>query len=131
MGIYDWDPALETGNDAIDQQHRGIFELARTLAETCEDCSVSDDAVEDAVYSLADYVIQHFSDEEELMSAASYPEFHVHQSLHQTLTAEVLRITSKYFEGQDVTAATLAPFLADWLRTHIRDADKQFAEFTR
>jgi hemerythrin len=123
---YDWDPSLETGNEMIDSQHRGIFELARKLHEACSECTLGGDEIADAVYGLSDYVVEHFADEEALMEAAHYPELSVHRGLHQSLTGKVLSITTRYFQGEDTSPETLAPFLADWLRTHIMEEDRRF-----
>lgn len=33
MTHFEWSSALETGNDEIDEQHRGLFSLANALQE--------------------------------------------------------------------------------------------------
>lgn len=131
MSAYDWDRSLETGNESIDAQHKGIFELARRLHEACGSCEPGGDEIADAVYGLADYVVEHFSDEEALMDASRYPETSVHRGLHQSLTGEVLRITTRYFQGEDVDPESLALFMAGWLRTHIAEEDRRFVDFCR
>ncbi|PKQ16472.1 MAG: hypothetical protein CVT67_04895 [Actinobacteria bacterium HGW-Actinobacteria-7] len=131
MQIYDWDPSLETGNEQIDEQHKGIFELARKLHEACETCTPEGDEIADAVYGLSDYVVQHFADEEALMEAARYPELSVHRGMHDALTGEVLHITTRYFNEENVEPQSLATFLAGWLRTHIRQEDRRFVDFSR
>ena len=73
MAHFDWDPALETGHEDIDDQHRQLFALANALQEAMERNDADPDVVEDAVYSLTEYVVQHFADEEALMDACATP----------------------------------------------------------
>jgi hemerythrin-like metal-binding protein len=131
MQVYDWDASLATGNREIDEQHRGIFELARRLHESCAECTAGSDEIANAVYGLSDYVTEHFEAEEEMMRAAGYPELSVHVGLHQALTGEVLRITTRYFSHEDVEPEALASFVAEWLRGHIREEDRCFVDFTK
>lgn len=129
MMRFDWDPALATGQEDIDEQHRGIFALASALDEAIESQSADAETVADCVWRLADYVVQHFADEEQLMEATGYPERAVHASLHEHLTAEVMRLTARYFNGEELQPASLGPFLTDWLRDHILESDRRFAGY--
>lgn len=129
MAYFPWDPALETGNGLIDEQHKSLFALADALQEAvacrCDDA----EAVANAVYGLTDYVVEHFDDEEELMRRHGYPQLSVHHQLHQQLTAETMRLATRYFNGEDLVPDSIAPFLAGWLADHIRKEDMRFAEY--
>ncbi|MBF4509716.1 MAG: hemerythrin family protein [Aeromicrobium sp.] len=124
-----WDPALETGDATIDGQHRRIFGLAAALAEAVESKERDAEAVADCVWQLTDYVVEHFADEEELMASVGYPRLSVHRDLHAHLTGETLRIAARYFNGEDLSADSLAPFVAGWLRDHILDSDMDFVRY--
>jgi hemerythrin-like metal-binding protein len=128
---FDWDPALETGHDDIDEQHKSLFVLANELQEALELDENEAQAVDDAIYALTAYVVQHFHDEEELMDECGYPGAAAHLRLHQHLTAETLRLAARYFNGEDMVPANLAPFVADWLREHIRAEDMHLVEFMK
>lgn len=139
MTYFPWDQSLETGYPEIDDQHRGLFNLADKLAVAIATCTLNDDGmceedenvVADAVYGLTDYCVEHFADEEALMKAAGYPSLPVHCSLHEQLTAETLTITARYFNDEGVVPETLAPFITSWLSDHIRRHDMQFVKFLR
>ena len=131
MAHFDWDPALETGNEEIDRQHKRLFALSNTLQDAIESDSATDEIIEDAVFGLTDYVTEHFYDEEALMRSSGYPETPVHHSLHEQLTGETLKITARYFNEGDVMPDQLAPFLTSWLRDHIRQSDMRFVAFLR
>jgi hemerythrin len=131
MAHFDWDPALETGHEDIDSQHRQLFALANALQEALARDDADPDVVEDAVYSLTEYVVQHFADEEALMDACAYPHENRHKALHRDLTAETMRLTARFMNREDVTPEELALFLVRWLRGHIREEDMRFVEYQR
>lgn len=126
---FEWTTDLETGNEAIDSQHRSLFVLANELQDAVEAESPDADTVTDCVWRLADYVMQHFADEQELMEASGYPELPVHRSMHDQLTGETMRITARMMNDEPLSAAELAPLVTRWLRDHIGAADKRFAAF--
>ena len=124
-----WDPALETGDATIDEQHRHIFRLAAALAEAVASDDDDAEAVADCVWQLTDYVVEHFADEEEMMASVGYPRLSIHRDLHAHLTGETLRLATRYFDGEELSVGSLAPFLAGWLRGHILDADLNFVRY--
>lgn len=130
MAYFEWDPSLETGIEQIDDQHRSLFALANELHEAVVG-NDDPELVENAVYALTEYVTQHFADEEALMLDAGFPRLNWHQTLHRDLTAETLRIAARYFNGEDVLPAELAPFLTAWLTEHIREVDMLVARYLR
>jgi hemerythrin len=143
MAHFEWDPALETGHAEIDAQHRRLFALANALQDAIArhaavggasaDARAEADAgaAADAVYGLVGYVTEHFADEEALMDACAYPQGNWHKTLHRDLTAETMRITARFMNGEDVTPDSLAPFLVEWLQNHIRMEDMRFVEYQR
>lgn len=131
MTRYAWDPALETGVDVIDDQHRQLFALANALQQTVDDETSDEDTLSDALYGLTDYVTEHFADEETLMRAEGYPALGPHRSLHEHLATEVMRRMAAYFNGDALTAPDVAPLVADWLREHIARQDMAFATWLR
>lgn len=132
MVCYQWDPALRTGHELIDEQHMSLFALANSLERAIEEDADEESAVADAIWGLTDYVTEHFADEEDLMAAAGYPELPTHRSLHEQLTGETLKYTASYFNNsEDVDPKLLAPFFTLWLTTHIRRQDMRFVEYLR
>lgn len=129
MEHFEWTVDLETGNDAIDSQHRSLFALANELQRAVEADKPDPETVTDCVWRLADYVVQHFADEQELMAEAHYPELPVHTSMHEQLTGETMRITARMMNEDLLSAAELAPLVARWLREHIGVADKRFVTY--
>jgi len=131
MTYFAWDRGLETGFADIDDQHKGLFELANALQKAIDTASGDEDAVANAVYGLTDYCVEHFSDEEALMLSVRYPGLVPHRSLHEQLTGETMRITARYFNEESVVPDTLAPLITSWLTDHIRREDMALVAFIR
>ncbi len=124
---YAWDMSLETGIESVDAQHRRLFELASDLDLAIEGLACGDDPVGDAVYALTEYCVEHFADEEALMEGSGYPDLEPHREAHRILTARTMKITTRYFNGEEIAPTELAPFVVDWLKNHIEREDKAFA----
>lgn len=129
MATFEWSTDLETGHSVIDEQHRGLFALANRLEE-CLACGADEpELVSDAIYRLNDYVIEHFADEEALMTQTGYPRASTHRSEHESLSADTMRLMAAYFNGESIAAARIAPFVTSWLQNHIRDEDMRFVRY--
>lgn len=126
---YEWTPDLETGHANIDAQHQSLFSLANELDKALGEDDFDVDTVENAIYGLTDYVVEHFTDEEALMAEAHYPGLSAHRALHEHLTQVTMGFASRYFNGERIAASMIAPFIADWLQRHIRGEDKVFVAF--
>lgn len=129
MAHFEWTPELETGNETIDGQHRSLFDLANAVQATLESDAPDGDIIADAVWRLADYVIEHFNDEQDLMEASGYPELPVHKALHDQLTGETMRFTAQLINEDHLAAGDLSTLVIRWLRDHIGEADKRFVAY--
>jgi hemerythrin len=129
MVYFAWDPALETGQEMLDAEHKSLFALANTLEAAIEERPDDQSAVADAVYGLIGYVVEHFNDEEALMREYRYPVSGPHRALHERLSTETLAITARYMNGEDVMPAELAPLVCIWLTDHIRVHDMALVTF--
>jgi len=131
MAYLEWTPALETGVELIDEQHRMLFKLINDLHEAASADETDPDVVIDAMYTLSDYVSEHFGDEEALMAEHDYPALAAHHDMHQRLTAQTLRFMTQFVNGEEVSLAELAEFLGNWLQGHIVEQDCRFAATLR
>jgi hemerythrin-like metal-binding protein len=142
MDVPAFDDALRTGNALIDEQHESLFRLAARVAAKIGPCEVRysstpddscndrvEDALEDAVYGLADYVVEHFSDEIGMMHQAGYPGASPHEALHAQLSAHVTGYVTRYANGDAVAASELVTFFTAWLTDHIMQQDRAFADW--
>jgi hemerythrin len=77
---------------------------------------------------LLDYTRIHFSAEEAFMVRTSYPDLSDHKAAHKKLIAEVTQMCGKFERGDKQLSSALLGFLRNWLRSHILDMDKRYAE---
>lgn len=142
MDTPNFDESLRTGNEIIDSQHAWLFELAARVTDTLGTCGLEDvepesdeeaacdarevDATADAVYGLADYISEHFGDEEALMNEHGYPGVGPHVALHEALSARVTSYMLKYMNGDIGMGLELADFFREWLGSHILEHDREF-----
>jgi hemerythrin len=120
-----WDESLETGDATIDSQHKELFSLANELRDACVD-DRGNAATSSILSRLSDYVATHFAAEQALMVSTKYPveQMVAHVAAHASLTYRTAEIIAQHERGELTTVLPLAEFLADWLRTHIRQTDK-------
>lgn len=126
------DPALVTGNDAIDAQHRELFaHLATLLAASRERRSQQE--VAGLLDFLGDYVIRHFAAEEALMIQGAYPGIEAHRAEHRDFVKqyEVLRRELRSEGPSRLFAIRLGNRVTAWLREHIYRTDRLLAEWLR
>jgi len=126
---FEWTSDLVTGNESIDSQHRTLFTCANQLLDKVEATEPDADDASDCVWRLTDYVMQHFSDEQELMESVHYPERGIHAGMHDQLTGETMRLTARVMRGEMVAAAEIGKLVTHWMRDHILGADKDFVTY--
>jgi len=124
MAYVEWTPALETGVEMIDEQHKRLFALINALHESAT--GDAGDTIADALYALTEYVTEHFEDEEALMVTHAYDGLAAHHEMHQRLTQKTLSYMARYVNGEDVPLGELVSFLDSWLRHHIVEQDCHF-----
>ena len=123
MAYLDWSPALDTGIDIIDSQHKRIVDYINQLHDARQD----DDRerVGDVIEELVDYTISHFAFEESLMENAGYPFLAPHKKVHGLFVKKVERFVQRFEAGEDVTDELLG-MLQKWLVNHIRNEDGDY-----
>ena len=131
MAHFAWDSDLETGYEALDSQHRCLFELANGIELAVEQHPEDTEVAVDAVYGLIDYVLEHFQNEEAIMARYHYPDADQHKALHVQLGAETMTIAARCMSGETPMPLELASFMRTWLYDHIRVQDMRLVAFIR
>lgn len=130
MDPITWDPSLETGDELIDGQHRGIFDFANEVAaiET-DDVSV----ILGIVDRMMEHVDTHFAAEEDLMSRGGYPcqAAAEHKAEHRMLKDKARAATLGFRSSWNTTRGPFVEFLGTWLLDHIENEDRKLVEFLR
>lgn len=126
----EWSDALSTGVEEIDSQHRILVAILNEAnAKLCD--SHSGRMFDQITKDLLGYAIYHFDTEEGLMKQYGYvePDAERHRQAHRAFSAKVVKVRRDMQDWHDDTCAELLTFLNDWLVEHIRNTDRQLAEF--
>lgn len=129
MGDLHWNPAMETGDPLVDEQHRNIHRLV-DYVESSQD---RPDLLLDMLDQLMDHVYCHFATEEALMAETGYEPGAMaeHVREHQKLTQNAREFVLRFRSGELYEVGPLVLFLRDWLATHVHDSDMRFITFVR
>jgi hemerythrin len=116
----EWREGFAIGIPQLDQEHRHLFAMVLAL---------NLGSVEQTVEKLLDYVVTHFSNEQEAMDQSGYPALDQHVALHEEFAS---RIGDFLFSGDDWTeerVQELRRFLNKWLISHIMTHDMRFGKW--
>lgn len=122
-----WNPALSIGDAVIDQQHQALFARASELGEALSR-GEGRQRVVGMLHFLAQYTLEHFRDEERLMSAARYPGLAEHARVHQAFRAETMADRAQLAGGTSSSARVILVYnrICTWLVEHISTEDRAF-----
>lgn len=124
-GDLRWTPALATGVEAIDAQHREIFDAVNALIDAIEEGRGAEAAGELLAF-LEGYVTHHFALEELHMRRHAYPGYPGHRKAHVEFSEDLALL------GETLREAGAAPLavreirlhVCDWLVHHIGQVDR-------
>lgn len=118
--VVEWREGFCIGIDPLDREHRHLFSLVMQLKRS---------TVEQTVEQLLDYVVTHFTHEQEAMEASGYPAFEQHLAQHEAFASEI----ADYLMGSDgwteARVHDLRRFLNKWLIGHIMTHDMRFGKW--
>jgi hemerythrin len=118
--VIEWRDGFKIGIAQVDQEHRHLFTLVRAL---------NLDSVEQTVEELLDYVVTHFSNEQEMMEKNLYPAFEQHLKLHEEFAAQVADFLGSGDAWSEDRVQELRRFLNKWLIGHIMTHDLRFGKW--
>lgn len=121
---------LTVGMEAIDADHRNLFQLVDRLHEAMR-AEEGRSIVGEIIESLVDYTEIHFSREEAEMERLGYYDRHGHRREHQALLEQVQTFKARFDKSEASLSIELLEFLSSWLSNHIRNADRAMASFLR
>jgi hemerythrin len=124
-----WSDDLMVGVEAIDNDHKRLFELTNALlaARPC-----GPETTANAVAELISYTRRHFDAECALMERTAYPDLAAHAYEHDYLVYQLERIIDRLVGGgQDTAGEDLGQLLRYWLTNHILSFDAHFADYLR
>lgn len=126
--VFSWKDTYAVGNPVIDGQHRKLVGLVSDLFDAMS-AGKGRDVMSRILRELIQYTVQHFKEEEVIMSRAAYPKLVKHIGLHCDLTQTVQRLQKEMEAGRAALTLETLDFLKKWLNDHILGDDHEFAAF--
>ncbi len=128
----EWTDDLSTNFPEIDEQHRELIKRINVLLETCAGNKTRAELGQ-VIDFLEEYVVNHFTSEENRMLDMNYPEYRRHKAEHAVFIERVDDLKRKFRdEGAGADVLHLATrTLMEWLEVHIRRTDRQLGRFLR
>ena len=126
MALLTWDNSrYSVGVKSIDSQHSVLFGLINDLHEAMLK-GQAQSQTGPLLRKLVVYTQTHFTDEEEMMAAAKYPNLAEHQVKHHDLIKQVSDFELRLKRGEIGLSLDLMNFLRDWLTNHIQKVDHDY-----
>lgn len=123
--MLDWTEDLLVGVDKIDNQHKELFERINSMLTAMKTGKGKFEVIT-ALNFLEEYVVKHFSEEEEIQKKSNYPKLSIQRVQHQLFKDE-LKELRETFEKQGTSAALVIQTqqkMTTWWRSHIMQMDK-------
>ena len=126
---FKWKKRYEVGVDIIDSRHKEIFDRSHQLLEACQN-QRGEDEIEKALKFLADYIKDHFAEEEEVQQKYDYPDYERHKKLHEKFVAQVEEFREDFYNDNisTVDLMKLHKVITRWFVNHIKKEDLRIAE---
>jgi len=123
-----WDPSYETGDPQVDAEHRALIGMINKFHEAVQKQKARV-IMDEVLKRLEDYILMHFSHEEQLMFESGYPDYKAHETAHRNLTRHANEMIQGFRSGTLGVPVTLSRFLQDWLSLHIMQTDKKMIRY--
>ncbi len=128
MTELQWKPRYELGIPLIDEQHKRIFFLLNQLHQSVIGRKSRED-VETVLQGLMRQTAEHFHTEEAFMEQMGFPGLEGHRGQHSKLLDGLHGLEVRFREGDASMAMLVTTFLGSWLRHHIHEGDRTYADF--
>lgn len=128
----EWSDSYLLGIPEIDGQHKKLLAVANGLYEAASGSAERYKLdMSKNLKKLTDYTEYHFSSEEEFMRSYGYSGADEHKKFHDAFIAEVNSQIQKLSADNREDGAQFYKYVADWVLTHIAQADKVWAAFVK
>lgn len=130
MQFIEWTEKLSVGSDVLDGHHKMIIDCLNQLHPLI-DAKGRDAEVNAVLAKLEDFVLVHFSEEEQCMRKAGYPDWRAHKEQHDKMYDVVFGMKSDVEHGRSLDAKNLFNIIYNWLLRHIMGEDKKYEKYLK
>jgi hemerythrin-like metal-binding protein len=120
-----WREEFSVGIIEIDSQHKHLLCLYNNLVDAVY-TGQSTRSLGNCLDELLQYVVTHFTTEEQYMKKYGYPHYEIHKKEHDDLREKTYHIHLDFTRGQPVLNIEVLDFLKKWLANHVLISDQGY-----
>lgn len=129
MPFLKWSDSFRIGDERLDSDHKGLFEILNRLHDELLKNNRRE-AADKAIVELLDYSKRHFSEEEGVMKTVGYRGYEEHKARHDELIHRLQDYEYRKSQGDlEATRQLYGFLLGDWLWKHIIEMDMKIAPY--
>lgn len=128
MQVVEWTLGMSVGSNTLDGHHRMIIDCLNRLGPLIGG-NGHEEEIKSVLSTLEEFVLVHFSEEEQQMRAAGFPDWRKHKEQHDGMYDAVFALKSDIEHGRVPEAARLHALLNDWLVSHILGEDRKYVPY--
>ena len=125
-----WNDQYRVKSKTINAQHKQLFELINQSHEAMKSGQTKT-VLSQVLDRLIRYTRTHFSDEEDALVEAGYPDFVAHVAEHRKLTEHVENLSKDVKESRAGISIQVMDFLQHWLTNHIMRVDQKYVPYLK
>jgi len=127
MQQLEWKDEYSMGEEKIDEQHKGLFQLSNEIYKLVEKGVNDAEQFRELFMRLNDYTVDHFIYEEMYIEAEGYPQLKEHIAQHLKFSEKLKKIALSL--NQDSHIKDIGEFVTTWLLQHVLNEDRHYKEF--
>jgi hemerythrin-like metal-binding protein len=128
MKFIEWSSDISVGSERLDEHHKIIIDCLNQLHPLIG-AAGRDDEVRAVLDKLEDFVLIHFSEEEQCMKKAGYPDWVAHKEQHDKMYDIVFNMKSDVEHGRALNGQHLFETIYKWLLEHIMGEDRKYMSY--
>jgi len=125
-----WSDDIEVGHNTIDGEHKQLIAIINKLYAAIRSGAGSA-AVSDVYGEMVEYTNTHFSNEEQAMENANYPDIEHHKTQHRKFVDRLEKVYEEFRSGSDPSGKAFLNLLGSWWTTHIKTSDQKLAHYIK
>lgn len=125
-----WDPAWNSGNSTIDEEHRELLRLGNEII----DIAGKDISFEESLPYLDGviaHVEDHFRHELQILARVGYPGYEEHGKLHSELLEQIRFLRESYLETKIRSSVFFSFIVEDIILNHLVSEDRKYFIYTK
>lgn len=127
MKLLKWRDNYSMGEEEIDKQHKGLFNLSNEIYNLVEAGVEDSNIFRELFIELNDYTVEHFIYEEMYMQSQGYPKLEEHIEEHLTFAKTLKKLALGI--NKDSHIRDIGEFVTTWLLQHVLDSDMQYKKY--